>query len=284
MPKYSVLCYIINDYEIVREIGEKDPEAEYILVTDDKNLKSETWTVVYDEDLLKMRSTFDKCYSIRFNVFKYCHAPICIYIDANVQVNKPLTPLIKKFEEGKYDMCLMPHPLRNLFLTEYKAWLRNRRYPFEQAKKFFKLLSDSRYPANYRGIFQGTFKIVRNDKTNSDFERMSLAFLNYLGTEEAIERLDQTVYSFVLNTWFQDKKILPVSEQILRSEYMTWYWHKKNRKNENIFYQVGKPDLKVMFNKIVECYMLLDGELRLCDDVKTETAEAGTKPSPAVQL
>ena len=40
--KYSVLTYIFDGYEIVQEIEQKDPEAEYILVTDDPNLKSDT--------------------------------------------------------------------------------------------------------------------------------------------------------------------------------------------------------------------------------------------------
>ena len=52
--KYSVLCYIFNGYEQVREVQEKDPNAEYILVTDDPKLKSKTWKVVYDEKLAKM--------------------------------------------------------------------------------------------------------------------------------------------------------------------------------------------------------------------------------------
>ena len=80
--------------------------------------------------------------------------------------------------------------------------------------------------------------------------------MKYLGTEDSIERLDQTVYSFVLNNWFYDKKILPVSEQILRSDYMTWFWHKSNNKNMNIFYDINKPDIKWMFNKQVECMYL----------------------------
>ena len=256
MYKYSVLCYIINQYEIVHEILEKDPEAEYVLVTDDPNLKSNTWNVIYDESLNLLPSTFDKCYAIRFNVFKYCHSPICVYVDGNVQINKPLTTLIDKFESGQYDMCLMPHPLRADFVSEYNAWIMQRQYPIEQAKKFFQLLNDSHYPVNYKGFFQGTFKIVRNDKTNADFERLSIAFMKYLGTEDAIERLDQTVYSFVLNMWFYDKKILPVSEQILRSDYMTWFWHRSNNKNMNIFYDINKPDMKWMFNKQVECMYL----------------------------
>lgn len=65
-----------------------------------------------------------------------------------------------------------------------------RGYPVDQAKKFFKLLFDTRYPKDYKGFFQGTFKIVRNDKTNADFERLSIAFMRYLGTETEIERID----------------------------------------------------------------------------------------------
>ena len=102
-------------------------------MTDDKNLTSNTWNVVYDESLLNIKSIFDKCYAIRFNVFKYCHAPICIYIDANVQVNKSLSPLIDLFENGNYDMCLMPHPLRYDFVSEYSAWITQRNYPIKQA-------------------------------------------------------------------------------------------------------------------------------------------------------
>lgn len=85
-----------------------------------------------------------------------------------------------------------------------------------------------------------------------------MAFLKYLGTENEIERLDQTVYSFVLNTWFRHAKVLPVSEQILRSSYMTWNWHGTNTPNLNVFYDISKPDMKWMFGNLVECLYLLD--------------------------
>ena len=116
--KYTILCYNINHYEIVHEVLEKDPNCEYIMVTDDKTLTSRTWTIIYDETLEGL-STFDKCYSIRFNLFKYATTDICIYIDANILVKKPLQILIDKMEAGKYDMCMMPHPLNNTFMPEY---------------------------------------------------------------------------------------------------------------------------------------------------------------------
>ena len=255
-PRYTVICYIINRYEKVHEILEKDPEAEYLLVTDDPTLTSKTWNVIYDQSLDGM-STFDKCYSIRFNVFKYASADICVYVDASIQVKKPLKPIVDTFESGHYDMCMMPHPLNSTFEAEYRNWVSWRKYPLENVKKFFKLLSDSHYDLKYKGLFQGGFKIVRRGKLNSDFERLSLAFLKYLGDENQIERLDQTVYSFVLNSWFSHIKILPVSEQILRSDYMTLFWHNSNQPNTNAFYDINKPDMKFMFNKEVECMYLL---------------------------
>lgn len=168
MAKYTVLCYIIDNYEVVHEVLEKDPDAEYILVTDDKCLTSKTWHIVHDPALDGL-STFDKCYAIRFNVFKYATTDICIYIDANIHVKRPLAPLVSMLDAGQYDMCLMPHPLNSTFYPEYVAWIRMRKYPASQAQKFFKLLADSHYDMNYRGLFQGCFKIVRRGKTNDDF-------------------------------------------------------------------------------------------------------------------
>lgn len=254
--KYTVLCYIINGYERVHEVLESDPECEYILVTDDPNLKSRTWNVVYDESLLGM-SVFDRCYSIRFNIFKYATTDICIYIDANIEVKRPLRTLIEKMDERPYDMCMMPHPLNSTFIPEYTNWIKWRGYPVEKARKFLDVIQKAGYNLEYRSLFQGCFKIVRRGKINSDFERMTLAMLKYLGTDTEIERLDQTVYSYILNLYFSDLKILPVSEQIIRSDYMTWYWHNSDKKNLNFFMTPGKPDYKYVFNRQVECLQLL---------------------------
>lgn len=255
--KYTVLCYIINKYEIVHEVVEKDPECEYLLVTDDPELTSSTWNVIYDKSLDGL-STFDKCYAVRFNLFKYATTDVCIYIDANVQVKRPLKVLIDKMDAGGYDMCMMPHPLNYQFMPEYRNWIAWRGYPVEKAQKFFNLLAATRYDPEFKSLFQGCFKIVRRGKLNSDFEQLTMAFLQYLGTENEIERLDQTVYSFVLNTWFRHANVLPVSEQILRSSYMTWNWHGTNTPNLNVFYDISKPDMKWMFGNLVECLYLLD--------------------------
>jgi len=47
---------------------------------------------------------------------------------------------------------------------------------------------------------------------------------------------------------------MPVSEQVVRSYALQWYWHNSDRKNENFFMTPGMPDLKYVLNKQVECF------------------------------
>jgi len=86
---------------------------------------------------------------------------------------------------------------------------------------------------------------------------MTMALMQYLSIgQEKFERLDQTVFSFVMNRYFNHLKVLPVSEQVVRSKAIQWYWHKSQNKNLNAFYDINKPDMKYVFDKLVECMYL----------------------------
>ena len=50
--KYTILSFIIGkNYERVHEIKNKQDDVEYLLITDDPELESDTWTVIIDRDL-----------------------------------------------------------------------------------------------------------------------------------------------------------------------------------------------------------------------------------------
>lgn len=255
-PRYSVLQYIIGDYEVVHEIEQKDPEAEYLLITDNDQLKSDTWKIIVDHDLNGL-SVFDKCYSIRFNIFKYASADICVYTDANITIKSSLKDIIDVFDNGKYDMALMPHPHRHNFIEEYMKWIQLRGYSADTVYRAIMLMNNAQYDFSYKGMFQGNFKIVRRGKLNSDFENLTFSMMKYTGSDEKIDRLDQVLYSFVLNMYFHDIKILPVSSTILQSSYIQGYAHGKLMIPYQHHIDVTKPDMKWMFNKQVECKMFL---------------------------
>lgn len=257
--KYTILTFIIGKgYELLHEVVNLQPDVEYILVTDDKDLKSNTWKVIYDEGLLKYQSGFERCFYVRYNVFRYCSTEICVTIDGSIEVSGSLDKLVETFNNGKYDICLMPHPLWPDFISEYQAWIRMRNYPKENSQLFFKLMSDAKYDCSYKGLFQLCFSIKRKSKVTNTIDSMTLSLLKYLSlSQNTFERLDQTVFSFVMNRYFSNLNVLPVSEQIVRSYALTWFWHNSTMKNENWFMTPGKPDIKWMFNKQVECFQLL---------------------------
>lgn len=248
--RYSVLTYIVCNYEIVHEIGEKDPEAEYILVTDDPKLKSDTWTVVVDTGL--QGSPFDKCFTIRYNSFKYCNTDICIRVDGSVRILHSLKPIIDTFIEGGYDACLMPHPVHDRFKDEYKLWIKIRNYPKSQADRCIASMAERGYDFNYRGLFQECFSIFHKGELASTIDRETFTYIKELGQEGKIERLDQIPWSFIMNTRHSDMKLMLVGEQILRSYYMQWYRHNSDTPQINLN-GFGGVEEHYVFNKKESC-------------------------------
>lgn len=59
-----------------------------------------------------------------------------------------------------------------------------------------------------------------------------------------------------MNTFFSSMKVLPVSEQIVRSSAVQWYWHNSDKPNMNIGYDMHREDKKFMFNREVTCMYL----------------------------
>lgn len=225
--RYTVLTYIFNGYEKVHEVMEKDPEADYVLVTDDQNLRSDTWHVVCDP--MPRYSAFAKCYQVRFHPFNYVSTPIIVRVDGSIGINKSLKPIVDEFDRGQYDRCLMIHPHRNTLPSEYDVWVKTRGYPRQQADKCMRALQRMGYDLGQKGIYQGCFEVLRNNYTNTDINDLTFALLCLMGTG-SIERIDQTVTSAVINRFYGDMKVLPVSEDIITDgDLMQWYFHNSDR-------------------------------------------------------
>lgn len=224
--RYTVLTYIFNGYEIVQEIEKKDPDADYVLVTDDSNLKSDTWRVVLDQT--RGRSPFGKCYEVRHHPFRYVNTDIVVRVDGSIKLLQSLKPIVDEFERGHYDRCLMIHPRRNTMPEEYDVWVTCRRYPRSQATRCLTAMRQMGYDMSYRGLYQGCFEILRNSDINNAINDQTFGMLCMLGSYGVIERIDQTVWSMIINRFYADRlKVLPVSESIVTDgRLMQWCKHK----------------------------------------------------------
>lgn len=261
MYKYSVLMYNFNNYEIMREPREIDPECEYIYVTDNPDLQKQTkvWKIVVDKDLDGL-SVFDKCYKVRFNLFKYCSTDTCIYLDGSVQIYKSLRKFYNDFMASGNELGLIIHPLRFSIPREYEIWKQFRRYPEKQAEKCMKAMQAMGYDLNYKGLYEMTVRIVKNTPRNKLIDESCYNLLKKLGTKDCIERLDQTAYSCLMNLAFSDTKVFPMSEQIIHSDYMKWCIHGKEKINP-ILANTDVRNEGFLFDKLVTLYKLFEYDL-----------------------
>ncbi|WQJ53639.1 MAG: hypothetical protein [Wendovervirus sonii] len=228
--KYSILTYIFNGYEILHEIQYPQEDVEYICVTDDPNLKSETWTVICDHDLDGL-SPFDKCYKVRFNPWKYVSTDICIRIDGSIGVNNMPDNIVSLFNKYNYDCAIIVHPYRYNFIAEYEQWIRYRDYPLFNAIKCMGYMADEGYDFNYKGLLEQNLVIQRKNDINKKIDAITFDTLKKLGNNGSIERLDQIITSFVLQHVIKEENIncLFMHEQILmNSPFFTWYMHNSN--------------------------------------------------------
>lgn len=150
--KYSVLCFIVNSYEVVREVLEPDPDVDYVLVTDDKKLKSKTWRTVFDKRLLSMLP-YERCAHVKYDVFRYCKTSLCVYIDASVQVKGSLDKLVNDFNASGADIALLSHPTVADMVSELQLWIKMRGYSYLRANKFLDFLCSKNYNLEYKSHF-----------------------------------------------------------------------------------------------------------------------------------
>ena len=256
MKKYSVLTYNFNHYETFYEPKEVDDECEYIYVTDDESIKSNVWKVIVDHNLDKL-PVFDKVFTVRYNLFNYCTTPICINIDGSVIIHKSLHKLYEDFEKSGCELGLNIHPYKNNIPYEYACWVNYRNYPAQMANRWLNVMANFGYDFNKKGLVQLTFRIERNTDIVKKINNHVFTLMQSMNDPYYTERLDQTVYSFVLQHYYEyfDSKIFPLSQQVIQNDYMTWTLHDPSQ----IVMTVPEPEKPLyLFDKLHNLYLLKD--------------------------
>ncbi len=245
--KYSILTFIMNDYEMIREPLAISENAEYILVTDNKNLTSKTWKIVYIPNHLSETDGFTKSFYVRYHPFEFVNTDICIVLDGSILIKKSLDKLIDDFISSKSDISLMIHWNQINAKHEYGYWIRKRNYDSKQKEKAFAFMNALGYSSEYKGAFEAGFKICRNDRKNSELNEFVYESLVKLGKDKNhIERVDQGILTAIVNTNFTHLNIFPVTHQILQNSYMQFFNHKSLKPftckiNYNNMYLFNKP-------------------------------------------
>lgn len=226
VTRYSILTYIIGDYEVVHEVKDKRPDVEYVLVTDNKDLTSSTWNVVIVDNPYP-QDPFWLCYQIRFNPFRYVHSDIVIRIDGSMGIANT-DPLIDEFNKGNYDIALVPHPHRNNCADEYDTWVRTRKYSRTQANRVLNAIAEMGWDVRKdKGLYAYGFVVQRNNEVNNAINARTLQLLLDLAEEgKMVERVDQVIASVVINQF--DLRPMMLRNNAVFGRIATLYSHKTN--------------------------------------------------------
>lgn len=251
--KFSILSFVFGDYESIREPNDYDPEIEYVLVTDNKSVKSDIWNIKCVPDFLQDSSAFTKSFYVRYHPFEFVSNNVVLVIDGSIQILKTPSKLIDDFIKSNKDICLSVHSLANPLYKEFDYFVNQRNYSKTQCIKNIAMTKVLGYTENYKGYFEANIKICKNDlRTNVINDFIWNCLIKISETPSNIDRLDQTIMSAVIN--FQsDLSIFPISRQAIKSNYMMWMEHGKNiPKDKSI-----TPKKLWLKNTLADMYQLL---------------------------
>lgn len=219
---YTVLTYIMGNYERVHEIKDKSPHARYLLITDREDLTSNTWEIICDKSL--QGSAINKTRYVKWHPWNYTDDEVVLMIDGSVGVNGPLDDIIDAFHG--HDLCMMIHPERNTVKSEIEAWMDCRGLSPNDAERQLRLIEMTGYSlTGYRGLYQCCFKLVRRRPQVMLWMETVVGLLKLCGKNGEFATPEQVLASFALNKYYKMIPVMWVSERIVDSKYLSWYFH-----------------------------------------------------------
>lgn len=249
-PKYTVLSFNFGDYDIIREPKVTDPEAEYIFVTD-KPAKSQHWKVIVD-DKLANRNPIYSSYYVRYHPFEYASTDTVITVDASVQINDSLAPIVKEFLPHEYAVILTNYRTDEDKLTQWTVHLpRMSKEDADRVTAFVKKFNQT----NWKGSIGRAFMAQRNTPTVNRFNRHVWRYLLALGQYGIPNRQDEIVAHKLLSQYIGKLDLFLVSIQLIQSTYMTYCAHKSQNpvtpynNYDQYYYLCNLPVSPVRFDK-----------------------------------
>lgn len=249
-PKYTVLSFNFGEYDIIREPKVIDPEAEYIFITDTPT-KSQHWKVIVDTKLAN-RNPIYSSYYVRYHPFEYASTDTVITVDASVQINDSLAPIVKEFLPHEYAVILTNYRTDEDKLIQWTVHRpRMTKEDADRVTAFVKKVNQT----SWKGSIGRAFIAQRNTPTVNRFNRHVWRYLLALGQYGIPNRQDEIVAHKLLSQYIGKLDLFLVSMQIIQSTYMTYCAHKsqtpitQHSNYDQYYYLCNRPVSPVRFDR-----------------------------------
>lgn len=217
----AVITYIFGENkEILREPLVLDKNVEYICVTDQKNLSSKNWKIVFDK-IKEANCTRDKMVYVKYNPFKYTNAEKICVIDGTIEICNHIDELFNKIDE--YDILLKRHPKRTNLIDELNCWIEKRGMSKTAIDKFSIMSKKSNIDLKNDFLIETCIIVYKNTDKIKKFCNTEIAYMKFLG-DNNLFLSNQCVLSFLIQQ--TDMKIGYVKQD----SYFNRYGHNTNYK------------------------------------------------------
>ena len=190
MNKICVYTCITGNYDNLKDIKYKEKSIDYICFTNNKNISSKDYKMIYIEEDLDNLTLARK---VKILGYKYLsNYDITIWMDGAIEIVNPILKFIdEQCELDKYDMVGFKHQLRDCIYDEINECVRVGKENIENAKKLERLLIESKYP-KHNGLIESSVLVRKNIPSVNDLMD------HWFNMLSKYSRRDQLSFNYVL--------------------------------------------------------------------------------------
>lgn len=193
--KFAVITYIFGKgKEILRKPLVKD-NIEYICVTDQKDLKSLDWKIIYDE-MPKVKCIRDKMVYVKYNPFKYTDADRICVIDGTLEITQSLIPLFEQVKDN--DLLIKLHPERDNLFVELGTWIKTRGMSSDYLQKFQVIAKCEKLDLNRKFLLESCVIVYTRKPIIQKLCEEEISFMKFLGNNGNLFLSNQCVFTLLI--------------------------------------------------------------------------------------
>ena len=214
--KYSIYTWVFDN--ILPTVSDIDPNAEYIVITDNKDLcnnsKQNIWNIIYEESL-KTMDEYEKILYCISHPFKYCNNDIVIKFDSKIQFEKHPTFILQHYIYKHNNISFIANSKYSNINEYYKNLYNSENTDKNNIINELTKLKQLNVDLNAH-LYKHNFIIQSKNKDNENLNNLVYALGLYL--KDFNIPID-ILFSYIVNKFFKDLRILILKEDILDSPY-----------------------------------------------------------------
>lgn len=217
MNKICVYTCITGDYDNLKDLVFPDKDFDYICFTNNRNITSNFWKVIYIQDDKLDNLTLARKIKIlgHEELKKY---DLTIWLDGAMQLRKPLSTFMNECcDLDSYDMVGFKHRDRDCIYDEIDTCVYLFKENIENAKKIYDFLKKENYP-EHNGLIESTVLVRKN---NDDVKKLMNLWFDMLSK---YSRRDQLSFNYCL--WKNPINIQMLEMNVFDNDYFIHEGHK----------------------------------------------------------